>query len=350
MNVSPASAPHKTLFLTQRGLRHQQWALDAAPPELDVMIRRDPPHAELLALLQEVEFLISERTGVIDAPLIKAAPHLRLIQRLGIQTWDIDLSAAQAGGVAVCCRPIEGCIMVAEHMLLQILGLLKRVRESMQVTAEAAAWGITPHRGDEDHFAYNWSKRGGIGKLTGATVGILGFGEIGLELAIRLRPFGCPVLYHKRRRLPAQVEAQYGLAYALPDELARQSDIVCSLLPYQGPQEPLAAGFFAQMRAGACFVHCGSGAVVDEGALIDALRTQHLAGAALDTYTYEPLRADDPLLALARDPLCNLILTPHVAAGGIAPLRSPPAAASRAADYDNILALLRGEPLAHQIA
>ena len=230
------------------------------------------PRAELLALLATAEFLISERTGTIDADLIAAAPNLRLIQRLGIQTWDIDLTAARAAGVAVCCWPIQGCVMVAEHMLLQILGVLKRVRESMKITAEAADWGIPPHRGDEDHFAYNWSKRGGIGMLSGATVGILGFGEIGLELAIRLRGFDCHLLYNKRSRLPAHIEERYGLHYATLEELVQQSDIVCSLLPYQGPQEPLNAAVFAQMKQGSYLVHCGSGAVVDEGALLDTLR------------------------------------------------------------------------------
>ncbi len=336
---------HKVVFLTQRGLRHQQWALEAAPPELDIAMRRDPPRAELLALLATAEFLISERAGTIDADLIAAAPNLRLIQRLGIQAWDIDLTAARAAGVAVCCWPIQGCVMVAEHMLLQILGVLKRVRESMEITAEAADWGITPHRGDEDHFAYNWSKRSGIGMLSGATVGILGFGEIGLELANRLRAFDCHLLYNKRSRLPAHIEERYGLRYATPEELAQQSNIVCSLLPYQGPQEPLNAAVFAQMKQGSYLVHCGSGAVVDEGALLDTLRSGHLAGAALDTYTYEPLRPDDPLLAAARDPLSNLILTPHVAAGGITA-----GGRGRVQDYDNIIAILHGQPLQHQIA
>ena len=121
------TTPTKVVFLTQRGLRHQEWALAAAPPELDIAMRRDPPREELLALLRTAEFLISERRGTIDAELIAAAPNLRLIQRLGIQSWDIDLTAARAGGVAVCCWPIQGCVMVAEHMLLQILGVLKRV-------------------------------------------------------------------------------------------------------------------------------------------------------------------------------------------------------------------------------
>jgi phosphoglycerate dehydrogenase-like enzyme len=198
---------HKTLFLTQRGLQHQQWAMEGAPPELDLIMRRNPDRAELLALLAGAEFLITERTGVIDAEMIAAAPKLRLIQRLGRQTWDIDLDAARRAGVPVCYLPNNGCVMVAEQMMLQMLGLLKRLREGMAITAEGADWGIETKRGDEDTFAYNWSRRTGIGKLSGATVGILGFGEIGLELVEQLRGFHCTVRYHKRTRLPGAVEA-----------------------------------------------------------------------------------------------------------------------------------------------
>src|SRR5207248_7032781 len=105
-----------------------------------------------------------------------------------------------------------------------------------------------------------------------------------------------------------------------------------SLLPYfPETDQSLNVGFFQAMRPGALFVHCGAGAVVDETALVEALRTGHLGGAALDTYTYEPLRPDDPLLAAARDPLQNLILTPHVAAGASAAARD-----ARAEDFPNI--------------
>jgi phosphoglycerate dehydrogenase-like enzyme len=297
-----------------------------------------------VALLAEAEFLITERTGVVDAGMIAAGRKLRLIQRLGRQTWDIDLDAARAAGVPVCCWPIQGCVMVAEHMMLQMLGLLKRVRAGMQVTADGADWGIPTERGDEDHFAYNWSRRSGIGMLTGATVGILGFGEIGLELVHQLRGFDCTVFYHKRSRLPAAVEEDLRLAYASPDEIARRSDVVCSLLPYQGPVEPLHAAYFARMKPGSLFVHCGSGAVVNQEDLIATLRTGHLAGAALDTYTYEPLRADDPISSFARDPAVNLILTPHTAAGGVTA-----GGHGRTQDYDNILAVLRGEQLRYQL-
>ncbi len=336
---------HKTLFLTQRGLQHQQWAMEGAPPELNLIMRRNPDRAELLALLADAEFLITERTGVIDAEMIAAALKLRLIQRLGRQTWDIDLDAARRAGVPVCYLPNNGCVMVAEQMMLQILGTLKRLREGMSITAEGADLGIETKRGDEDTFAYNWSKRSGIGRLTGATIGILGFGEIGLELVEQLRGFHCTVLYHKRTRLAAAVEEQIGIEYATPDAIAERSDIVCSLLPYQGPKEPLDAAYFARMQPGAIFVHCGSGAVVDQPALLDALRAGHLAGAALDTYTYEPLRAGDPLVDAVQDPALNLILTPHTAAGGFTA-----GGRGREVDYDNILALLAGQPLAYQIA
>ena len=84
---------------------------------------------------------------------------------------------------------------------------------------------------------------------------------------------------------------------------------------------------------------------MDEVSLTAALRAGHLAGAALDTYTYEPLRPDDPLVELARDPMSNLILTPHVAGGGVTI-----GARGRVQDYDNIMALLNGEPLQHQVA
>ena len=98
------------------------------------------------------------------------------------------------------------------------------------------------------------------------------------------------------------------------------------------------------MKRGSIFVHAGAGGVVDELALIDALRSSRLAGAALDTYTYEPMRPDDPLLALARDPLQNLVLTPSIAAGTLSVPGHP-----RAGDYENIVAILTGQPLTNRL-
>jgi len=340
----------RVLYLTHRGLQQQQWALAGAPPELEVVMRRDPPKAEVLALLPEMDFLITERAGTIDADMIAAGKKLRLIQRLGIQTWDLDLEAARQAGTPVCYLPIGACVMVAEHMLLQILGLIKRVREGMMVAAEAGDWGRPPRKSDEDTFAYNWSRRTGIRGLENATVGILGMGEIGLELAWRLARFGCRVLYHKRRPLPPEAEARFQVSYTSPEEIAARSDIVCGLLPYSGPMPTLNAAYLAQMRAGAYLVSCGSGDTVDNEAVLAALKSGRLAGAALDTYNWEPLRPDDPLLELARQPGANLILTPHTAAGGVTDIDpASPAGAHRTPDYANLLAVLRGGELRYRL-
>ena len=118
---------HPTLFITHRGERHQQAALDAAPVELDVTLRRSPAKEEIIALLPGKEFLITERSGEIDADIIRAGHDLRLIQRLGAQTHDIDLETARAAGVPVCTLPVIGCIRVAEHMLLQMLACAKKL-------------------------------------------------------------------------------------------------------------------------------------------------------------------------------------------------------------------------------
>jgi phosphoglycerate dehydrogenase-like enzyme len=338
-------SPHRVLFLTQRGQRHQQAALDAAPPDLDIAARRDPTREEVLALLPDAEVLISERTGAIDAGLIAAGRNLKLIQRWGSQTWDIDLPAARAAGIPVCYWPVWTCVLVAEHMVMQMLSLSRGLRDLMKVAEEAGDWGQPPRRCDEDYFAYNWSDRQAIRGLWRSTIGIHGFGEIGLELARRLKGFECTVLYNKRHRLPEAAEVEFGLTYVSPEELTARSDAVCSLLPYF-PQTDMSIGerFFSAMKPGALFVHCGAGAVVDEAALIAALRSGRLGGAALDTYTYEPIRPDDPLLAVARDRSQNLILTPHVAAGATAAQRD-----ARADDFINLKAVFAGETLRYRL-
>ena len=336
---------HQVLWVTQRGARHQQAALAAAPPGLAVTMRRSPGRDELLSLLPGVEFLVSERSGAIDAEMIAAGGALRLIQRLGSQTYDIDLQAARAAGVAVCAAPSLGCIMVAEHALMQILVLAKRARETMRIALSDEDFG-PPRRADEDTFAYNWSRYRGVTGLWGSAVGILGMGEIGLELARRLRPFGCAIRYTKRRRLPEAVERELGVTFASADEIAATCDVVCALLPFlPETEQSLSSRFFAAMQPGSLFVSCGGSGVVDEAALAAALRSGRLAGAALDTYTFEPIAADNPLRGLAlADPTANALLTPHIA-GGTGPRDPQETVNPRSQDYANILAALAGAPL-----
>ncbi len=335
---------YKTLFTTERGDRHQQSALAAAPPPLAITMLRQPDRATLLAHLLETEYFISERVGVIDAAMIEAAPKLKLILRLGSLTYDIDTQAAQAAGVVVCYWPQVGVIRVAEHMVMQMLALGKKLRETEAVARTASGgWGASK-RTDEDTFAYNWSGRQGVAGLWQRTVGILGFGEIGAELARRLRGWDVTLLYHKRRRLPATVEQELGLTYADTDTLLRSSDYIANLLPYFPATDLwLNAEQFAKMQDGAYLVSCGSGSVINERDLAAAIQSGKLGGAALDTFEWEPLPADNPLLAQTND---NVLLTPHVAAGAGSDRK---AAAYQYGDYTNIMHHIEGKPLRYVV-
>jgi phosphoglycerate dehydrogenase-like enzyme len=270
-----------------------------------------------------------------------------MIERLGSMAYDIDLEAARAAGVVVAFHPQRGVILVAEHTVMQMLGLAKRLREVEAIALEAGDWGAS-RRTDEDTFAYNWSGRAGIGGLIGQEVGILGFGEIGAELARRLAGWGCHLRYHRRRSLPGPAEKELRINYSQQDDLLAESDFVVNLLPYY-PETDLALGAaqFARMKPGAFFVSCGSGSVVDEAALAEAVRSGHLAGAALDTYEWEPIRADNPLRLLALEgPNRNILLTPHTAAG------AAPAGVNltRRSEYEPIMRYLRAEPIPNRLA
>jgi lactate dehydrogenase-like 2-hydroxyacid dehydrogenase len=204
-------------------------------------------------------------------------------------------------------------------------------------------WGLSK-RTDEDTFAYNWSGRDNVEGLWRKTIGILGFGEIGAELARRLQGWDVRLLYHKRRRLPQSVEQELGLTYVDTEALLRESDYLNNLLPYFPATDMLInADYFNTMKKGAFVVSCGSGSVIDEAALAKAVTTGKLGGAALDTFEWEPIKADNPLIAAAHAGY-NILLTPHTAAGA-----SAAAARERSGDYTNILNHLQGNPIKYRV-
>ncbi len=335
------------VFTTDRGKWHQNAAREAAPEGIKVIILRKPGKDELKKALNTAEFLISERSGVIDQQLLESAKKLKLIQRLGSLIHDIDLEQAQKQGIAVCYLPIPGVIRVAEHLILQILALTKKIQEVEEIALEASSeWGDSQQT-DEDTFSYNWSGRAGIGQIWEKTLGIIGFGEIGVELARRLNGWGCDVLYHKRAQLPERIEQELGIRYQDPETLLKESDIVVNLLPYL----PATVNYFDRTRIegikkGAILVSCGSGGTIDEDALAQAVITGHLSGAAMDSFAAEPLQEENPLVLAARTGK-NIFLTPHTAGGTEDDL--PPDKTERSRDYINILHYQNNEPLEYQV-
>jgi lactate dehydrogenase-like 2-hydroxyacid dehydrogenase len=239
---------------------------------------------------------------------------------------------------------VGSVIRVAEHTVLQLLTLSKKLRETEAIALTASAkWGASK-RTDEDTFAYNWSDRQNVDGLWQKSIGILGFGEIGVELARRLAGWGCTLRYNKRRQLPEAVEAELSLTYVDVDTLFAQSDYLVNLLPYFSQTDLMInADYFAKMKPGACLVSCGSGSVIDEAALAEAIEAGNLAGAALDTFEWEPIKAYNPLIALAKQNY-NVLLTPHIAAGD-----SATAAKERLKDYTNIINHIEGKVLQYRL-
>lgn len=335
----------KALFLTNRAPRHQKIALQAAPEFLDITLLEAPSRSDILAHLGDTEVLISERNGVVDAEMIAAAKKLRLVQRLGRFTHDIDAEALRRAGVPLCFCPLLVSTLVSEHVVMQILTLAKIYREAADVMLQPGDYPA-PQKCDENYFAYNWTRRTGMRTLADSTVGIIGLGEIGADVARRLQPFGCKVLYHKRNRLPEHVEQELAITYAQPDALCAQSDFLCLLKPH-GPDagESIDAAFISKMKADACLISTGASTVLKEDDVAAAVLDGRLAGLASDGFVYEPAPLDSPLLRLAREhPQANVILSPHIA-GGVASND----VAARRREFENIRRLHEGQPLLHRV-
>ena len=161
-----------------------------------------------------------------------------------------------------------------------------------------------------------------------------------------MKGWNCTVLYNKRSRLPERVETDLGLTYVPQAELFARSDILVNLLPFvPGTDMLLNADVFAQMKPRAYLVSCGSGSTIDEAALAEAVRSGKLFGAALDTFEYEPIQANNPLIAAAKEGF-NILLTPHTAAGTADHDGQTP---DRAEDYTNITNFLMDRSLVYQV-
>lgn len=229
--------------------------------------------------------------GNVDPALLAHAEHLRLLQ---LQSAGYD-GYAEPGvlpeGAALACSVGAYGQAVSEHMFAMVLGMVKRLPGYHDLQRE--------HR---------WEDLGPVTTLRGAQVLVLGAGDIGTHFAELCRATGAHVIGIKRNPLayPTVFEQMYGM-----DELAEhlgEADVVASFLPSSEQTRGLAdKAFFAAMKPGAFFANGGRGDLVAAGALVDALESGHLAGAALDVCDPEPLPAEHPFWDAP-----NLVLTPHI--------------------------------------
>jgi phosphoglycerate dehydrogenase-like enzyme len=267
-----------------------------------------------------------------------ANPKLKLIQRIGARADAIDLEAAAERGILVSCVPRATLQLTAEHAILMMLALSKRLLEADDAVRKDR-WDRD--RVHPDHgVAYNWAGIGDIGGLFGKTLGIIGLGEVGSIAAGMARGFAMRVLYCNRNRLPEAQEARLGVEYSALDRLLAESDFVSLHATNLPANRGLIDGrTFAGMKRSAFFVNTARGPIVDEAALYDALTTGMIAGAGLDVHVVEPRPMPDRLAALP-----NVILTPHIAGGS-----RKGVLVEIEAILDNCRAVLAGRPITHQV-
>ena len=257
------------------------------------------PRAELLKRAADCEALVCVITERVDEELLAAAPKLRIVATVSVGYDHIDVAACTRRGVAVTNTPGVLDDTTADLAWALLMAVARRI-------AEGDAWvrSGTWNGWDLDQLVG--------GDVHEKTLGIIGFGRIGQRMARRALGFDMRVLYASRRRALAEVEKELSAESVPLDRLLAESDFVSLHVPLLPETRHLINGAsFSKMKRTAYLVNTTRGPVVDEAALVEALKAGQIAGAGLDVYEHEP-KVHPELL-----PLKNVVLTPHVGSASV---------------------------------
>lgn len=258
----------------------------------------------------------------IDGSLMDLMPKLRVISNFGVGIDHINLEDARARGIDVGNTPrlVDGATADMTFALLMAAARNMIIGDHYARGPEFTAYDPNLHHGYE---------------VFGSTIGIVGMGNIGKEVAKRARGFDMQILYHNRKR-DAAAEAELGASYrSLPDLLAEADFVTLNVPMTPETRHLIGREQLRQMRESAFLINVARGGVVDHDALLEALQEGWIAGAALDVTEPEPLPRDHPLLKLD-----NLVIAPHL---GSATRQTRYNMAKRT--VDNLVAGLQGQPL-----
>lgn len=294
--------------------------------QLEVWPNESPPTAAQLGeKLANADGVLTNIMDRVDAALLDRAPRLKVISQLAVGLDNIDLAEASRRRILVGYTPGVLAKATADAGFALLMAAARRISESDR-WVRAGNWKLAFH-------PMRWL---GV-DVHGATLGIVGLGQIGLEMAKRGLGFDMRVIYHSRTRKP-ELEREYGLEYAGPTALLRTADFVSLHLPltpetrhYIGERE------LRLMKPTAVLINLARGPVVDSRALYKALKEQWIRAAGLDVTDPEPIPLDDPLLTLD-----NLVVTPHIGSASLASRREMCLVAAR-----NLVGGLKGQRLEH---
>ena len=279
-----------------------------------------PPSEVLIQNVAEIEGLLSLLTDKVDAELINRAQKLKVISNCAVGFDNIDVQEATRRGIIVGNTPGVLTDTTADFAFALLMSAARRVVEGDRAVRAGRwkTWGPMILLGQDVH---------------NATLGIIGLGRIGFAVAKRAQGFGMRILYTGRTR-NMQAENELGIEYAEFDKLLAESDFI-TLHTNLTPQTHHLIGQkqFEKMKRTAVLVNTSRGAIVDNMALYEALRTGKISYAALDVTEPEPMPADHPLLTLD-----NVIVVPHIASASVATRTKMALMAA-----DNLIAGLKGE-------
>jgi len=281
------------------------------------------PREQLLALVAGADALLTLLHTRVDAELLDAAgPGLRCVANVAVGYDNVDLDAASRRGVAVANTPGVLDDATADLTMALILAASRRLGEGERLIRAGRPWA--------------WSMSFMLGHdLRGKLLGIVGLGGIGQRVAERARAFGMRIAYHSRRAADPEVVAELEAERLGLEELLGAADVVSLHCPLtEQTRHLISAERLALFKPGALLVNTARGPVVDEAALVGALREGPLGAAALDVYEHEP-ELDPGLLELE-----NAVLVPHLGSATVETRRAMAELAAR-----NAIAAVRGEPL-----
>lgn len=320
------TAERPRVFVTRRLPGHALERL-AEETQLEVWPEAFAPSREEFALkAHQSAGLLTLLTDRIDTALLDAAPKLLVISNMATGYDNVDVPAATERGVLVTRTPGVLSETTADFAFALILAAARRVVEGDRYVREGKweTWGPETLLGLD---------------VYGATLGIVGLGGIGREVAKRARGFGMRLLYTGPSRKP-DAERELGVSYRPLEDLLRESDFVTLHAPLKAETKHMINGDSLRlMKPTAVLVNTGRGPLVDQKALYEALRDGVIFTAALDVTDPEPIAMDDPLLTLS-----NAIITPHIASASVA-TRSRMALLAA----ENLLTALRGEMPPHAV-
>lgn len=285
---------HK-LVLMENPMSPADMARDILPKGFDMVVAR--PGAPAFAdAVRDAEFLVGFASANLDGAFYAGAPRLRLLQLLSAGYDRCDIEAARQANVPICTNGGANGNAVAEHALMLMLAVGKRLIWQHR-TVIAGGW-----RGQSND-------QPGLIELRGRTLGIIGLGNIGKKVARLARAFGMNVIYFDQARLTEEAEDALEVRFRLLPEILATSDIVSLHVPLSATTRHLIGpAELAAMKPSAILVNTSRGPVVDEVALHDALAGNRIAGAGLDVFDQEPPAPGNPLFTLD-----NVVLTPHLA-------------------------------------